>query len=83
MLWNAIEQAALLNADTHSGTQFCSSAATTLVAKKKKNDGVMLALIAIEGQIGSGIGPYADHLPDTYLGKIVFDGLKRMSPCEP
>jgi hypothetical protein len=81
MFWDALKQAVLLNAASREGPKFCTKHVTEIVAQQKTADGTAIAVYMIDIQLHGGAGPYGTDLPATYLGKIVFDALVKISPC--
>ena len=81
ILWDAIKQAVWLNIASPSGQGFCAEHATKIVFDQDAREGGTIAASMIDLQLHGGAGPYDADLPRTYLGKIVYDALVRISPC--
>jgi hypothetical protein len=55
---------------------------TKIVADQDAVEGSTIAAYMLDFQLHGGIGSYGADLPVTYLGKIVYDALVQVSPCE-
>lgn len=82
MFWDALKQAVLLNRASREPPRFCADHVNKLVTSQNKVEGGAVAASMIEIQLHGEIGPYGADLPSIYLGKIVYDGLVKMSPCK-
>jgi hypothetical protein len=82
MLWDALKQATLLNVASSHKPKFCAARVTKVVVDHDAVEGGTMAAYLIEIQLHGGAGPYGADLPVTYLGKIVYDALVKISPCK-
>jgi hypothetical protein len=82
MLWDALKQAALLNTASRQKQKFCADRVAKIVANQDAAEGGTIAAYMIDIQLRGGTGPYGTNLPTTYLGKIVYDALVKISPCK-
>jgi hypothetical protein len=80
MFWNALKQAALLNVAPSHKPEFCSDRVNKIIADQDAVEGSTMAAYMMEIQLHGGTGPYGADLPVTYLGKIVYDALVKISP---
>ena len=81
MFGDALKQAVLLNATAPATERFCYSYGDELVKQHEDGDAVGIAMEMVEMQLHGGNGLYGNQLSDTYIGKIVFDGLLKQFPC--
>lgn len=77
---DAYIQALLANISAPKEEQFCDESLNELVHKKEVGPMAAIALLAVNDRLKFGSGLYPD-LPNTYLGKIVFDAFVAESPC--
>ena len=82
MLWDALKQAVWLNIASAQKQSFCAEHAIKIVVDENVIEGGTIAASMIDFQLHGGTGPYGDDLPHTYLGKIVYDSLVKISPCK-
>ena len=82
MMVDAILQASMLNATVQGPVgKFCDADARDFVLKMDSSLLAAYAILLVDDYLKYGSGLYADRLPNTYLGKIVFDALYNKSPC--
>jgi hypothetical protein len=81
MLWDALKQAVWLNISSPGGQGFCAEHATKIVFDQDAVEGSTIAGSMVDLQLRGAAGPYGADLPVTYLGKIVYDALVKISPC--
>ena len=82
MLWDALRQAVWLNIASTRKQKFCAEHPTRIVLDQKAVEGGTIAASMIDYQLHGGTGSYGADLPVTYLGKIVYDALVKISPCK-
>lgn len=82
ILFDALKQAVWLNIVSPGGQQFCAEHASEIVFNQDAIEGGAIAASIIDLQLRGGAGPYGADLPHTYLGKIVYDALVKISPCK-
>lgn len=82
MLFDALKQAVRLNVTSPQKQKFCAGHVTKIVIDQNAVEGGTIAAYMIDYQLRGGIGPYGADLPHTYLGKIVYDALVKISPCK-
>ena len=83
MMNDAILQAVMLNVNIqNSSEKFCDKTSTDLVRKHESGQLTAYAFLLVEKRLKYGAGLYGARLPETYLGKIVFDALRDESPCK-
>jgi hypothetical protein len=82
MLWDALKQAVWLNIVSPQEQRFCAEHATKIVLDQNAIEGGTIAASMIDFQLHGGTGSYGADLPVTYLGKIVYDALVKISPCK-
>jgi hypothetical protein len=82
MLFDALKQAARLNGASPQKQKFCAERVTKIVIDQNAVEGGTIAAYMIDFQLRGGAGAYGADLPVTYLGKIVYDALVKISPCK-
>ena len=82
MLWDALKQSVRLNGASPQKPKICLGHVTKIVADHDAVEGSTIAAYMIDFQLHGGTGPYGAELPHTYLGKIVYDALAKISPCK-
>lgn len=82
ILWDALKQAVWLNIASTQKQKFCAEHATQIVLDQNALEGGTIAASMIDFQLRGGTGSYGADLPVTYLGKIVYDALVKISPCK-
>lgn len=83
-IWHeAMLQAAVLNVTAPGGRKFCDDYAEELIEKQDTSNALAVhSYLTIENQIKYGAGLYGSQLDETYLSKIVFDGLVNTKHCK-
>ena len=81
MFWDALKQAVLLNRASRETQIFCADHVNKIIASQNQVEDGAIAAGMIETQLRGGTGPYGADLLRTYLGKIVYDALVKISPC--
>jgi hypothetical protein len=82
MLWDALKQAVRLNVASPQRPKFCAEHVTKIVVDQDAIEGGTIAATMIDLHLHGGAGPYGADLPVTYLGKIVYDALVKISSCK-
>jgi hypothetical protein len=82
MLFDALKQAVRLNVTSPQKQKFCAGHVTKIVIDQNVVEGGTIAAYMIDFQLRGGAGAYGADLPHTYLGKIVYDALVKISPCK-
>ena len=81
VLSDAFLQAVMVNVGTPPKDRFCDDYTTKLVESKNVNGMAAYAILLIDDRLKHGSALYGEELPETYVGKIVFDALRAQSPC--
>jgi hypothetical protein len=82
MLWDALKQAVRLNLATPQQPRFCAERVTKIMIDQDAVEGSTIAATLIDAQLQGGAGPYGAALTVTYIGKIVYDALVKIRPCD-
>jgi hypothetical protein len=82
MLFDALKQAVRSNGASPQKQKFCAAHVTKIVIDQNAVEGGTIAAYMIDFQLRGGAGAYGADLPHTYLGKIVYDALVKISPCK-
>jgi biopolymer transport protein ExbD len=81
MFGDALKQAVQLNVTASATERFCYSYGDELLRQNRDEDAAEIAMGIVEMQLHGGNGLYGTQLSETYIGKIVFDGLVKQFPC--
>jgi hypothetical protein len=80
--YDALVHAWMINAfDKQAGPHFCTDYPGRLIEAREVSKGASYAILLFDQRLKYGSSLYGSQLPDTYLAKIVYDGLVHEHPC--
>ena len=80
--FDALSQALILSTLAKQGEpRFCDDYAKSLIVGRKQGEAIMYSILLVGERTKYGSSLYGEDLPNTYIGKIVFDTLLDSKPC--